>query len=89
VQKPALRNPPSPLDQFLVHDRNLTGWTAKADKAKLQPKKKRFAKRNRLWHSAQLIIRLRVGADHADIPRQKNRSQARQRGKPPKNRATG
>src|SRR5207342_1921991 len=37
VQEPALADPPAPLDELLVHDRDLAGRPAEADQAELEP----------------------------------------------------
>lgn len=37
-----LGNPAPVLDQFLMHDRNLSGRTAKADKTQLHPEPERL-----------------------------------------------
>ena len=37
MQEAALRNPVSPFDEFLVHDRDLAGRAAEADEAEFQP----------------------------------------------------
>ena len=37
VQEPALADPPAPLDELLVHDRDLAGRAAEADQAELEP----------------------------------------------------
>ena len=42
VKKLRFRNPFPALDQFLVHDRDLTGGTAETDEAQLQPEAQRF-----------------------------------------------
>src|SRR5271169_6402130 len=47
VQKAPLRDPAAALDQLLVHDRNLAGWTAKADETELEPEAQRLAKIDR------------------------------------------
>ena len=44
----ALFGDPAPaLDQMLMHERDLPGWSAKADKAELEPEHERIAKRDR------------------------------------------
>jgi hypothetical protein len=47
VQKPGIVDPAFFLDQFGVHHGDLTAGSAKGNKAKLQPKPKRFAKGRR------------------------------------------
>jgi hypothetical protein len=40
-----LSDPPPPLDEFAVHDRNLPGGAAESDAPELQPKPHRLAER--------------------------------------------
>ncbi|MNX79928.1 hypothetical protein D3C86_1115740 [compost metagenome] len=47
MQESALGYPAPPLHQFLVHDRDLSGWPAEADEAELQPEPERFTKTDR------------------------------------------
>jgi len=46
VQEAALGNPAPVLDQFLMHDRNLAGRSAKTDETQLEPEHEGFAEWN-------------------------------------------
>ena len=48
VQEPLFADPPLLVDDQLVHQRNLSRWTAKAEEADLEPYPRGFAKRHRV-----------------------------------------
>ena len=62
VQEAALADPPSPLDQLVVHDRDLPGGAAEADAAQLQPKPERLS----LGRPGRLELRLARALPSAD-----------------------
>ena len=54
MQEALFGNLAASLDQFRMHERNLSGWAAKADKAKFQPipesSRERHGQRSHDWH---------------------------------------
>jgi hypothetical protein len=48
VKKTLFRDPAPPDHKLFVHDRDLTGWAAKADETQLEPKADRLPKTD-LW----------------------------------------
>ena len=97
VQEAALGDPAPPLDQLLVHDRDLPGRPAEADEAELQPEPERLAEGNRRRRAHRIASRRRTRAwrrtssttGQRGEPRRAKRSEAGDRrndgvhGKPP------
>jgi hypothetical protein len=67
MQKTPLGNPAPPLDQLLVHDRNLPGRPAETDKAQLQPEPERLAQTHGLRPNV-VITRQRLNFTHRAVP---------------------
>ncbi|CEP74680.1 hypothetical protein MS6671_pA0010 (plasmid) [Klebsiella pneumoniae] len=64
VEKTGLGNPAPVLDQFLMHDRNLSGRTAKADKTQLHPEPERLLQGDRLGLNVFLCQRQQLRFVH-------------------------
>lgn len=64
MQEAPFGDPAPVLDQLLMHDRNLPGWTTKADETHLQPEGECLPKINGLRRGCSDGVRLRSGWGH-------------------------